>query len=131
MHNKFKDFIKDEGLERNKNKSWIRAGWDGRQDQVDTLKGNIDKMRELSVENFERYEDARATVVKLEELIESNKEMVAKSSLIHEQNEELMEKNTKINNALAKIAKDIANNHIIQQAKDERIQKLEDELARK
>ena len=131
MHNKFKDFIKDEGLERNKNKSWIRTGWDGRQDQVDTLKGNIDKMRELSVENFERYEDARATVVKLEELIESNKEMVAKSSLIHEQNEELMEKNTKINNALAKIAKDIANNHIIQQAKDERIQKLEDELARK
>ena len=131
MHNKFKDFIKDEGLDRNKNKSWIRTGWDGRQDQVDTLRDAIDKMRELNVENFEKFEVARAAVVNLEELIESNKEMVAKSTLIHEQNKELLDKNKKINTALEKIAQSIASDHLNLQAKDDRILELEDELAGK
>ena len=127
----FKKFIKDEGLDRNKNKSWIRTGWDGRQEHIDLLGENIEKMRKLSNDNFEKFEQARAAVVTLEELIDSNKEMVAKSSLIHDQNNELLDENKKINNALAKIAKDIATNHLLLNEKDKRIQELEDELAGK
>ena len=127
----FKKFIKDEGLDKNKNKSWIRTGWDGRQDQVDLLDENIEKMRKLSNDNFDKFEEARAAVVKLEELIESNKEMVAKSTLIHEQNEELLDENKKINKALEKIAQSIASDHLNLEAKDKRIQELEVELAGK
>lgn len=127
----FKKFIKDEGLDKNKHKTWIRVGYDGRQDQVELLSENIEKMRKLSNDNFDRYEEARAAVVNLEELIESNKEMVAKSSLIHEQNNELLDENKKINKALAKIAKTIATNHLLLTERDNRIQELEKELAGK
>ena len=127
----FKQFIKDEGLDKNKNKSWIRAGWDGRQEQVDLLDENIERMRKLSNTNFDKFEEARAAVVNLEALIESNKEMVAKSTLIHEQNKELLDENKKINKALEKIAQSIADDHLNLQAKDKRIQELEVELAGK
>ena len=127
----FKKFITDEGLDRNKNKSWIRTGWDGRQEHIDLLGENIERMRKLSNDNFEKFEEQRASVVILEELIESNKEMVAKSTLIHEQNEELLGENKKINKALAKIAKTIATEHLNLEAKDKRILELEVELARK
>ncbi len=127
----FKQFISDEGLGKSKSKSHIRVGWDGRQEEVDNIKEINESLKELSLKNFDRFEETRASVVKLEELIEDNKEMVAKSKMIHEQNEELLAENKKINNALAKIAQDIANNHLIQQAKDQRIQELEDRLAGK
>ena len=128
---KFKDFIKDEGLDKNKKKSTIRIGWDGRQDEVDYYVDLNDILRVQAMDSFERFEKERASVVKLDELVELNKVAVAKSKDIHEQNVELLEENKKINKALANIAQDIAKHHIILQSKDNRIQELEDKLAGK
>ena len=128
---KFKKFITDEGLDKSKKKSTIRVGWDGRQPEIDHYSELAVRLQELSMKNFEKWENSRATIVALEQLIESNKDSVAKANLIHEQNEELLSENKKINNAMARIAKDIADNHLILTAKDQRIKELEDELARK
>ena len=128
---KFKDFVKDEGLDKNKNKSWIRTGWDGRQDHLDFLEKQIDDMRKLSISNFEKFEKTRSDVVTLNELIADNKIAVAKSADIHEQNVELLEENKKINNALSEIAKDIATFTITNGKKDREIAALKRQLAKK
>ena len=79
---KFKEFLKEEGLEDSKHKSKLRTGWEGRDRTVDALDELISTLRELSLKNFERFEKERATVVQLEELIASNKIAVAKSVAI-------------------------------------------------
>ena len=128
---KFKDFVTDEGLEKNKNKSWIRAGWDGRQDHLDFLEKQIADMKILSMKNFEKFEKTRSDVVTLNELIADNEISVAKSTAIHEQNVELLEENKKINEALKKISKDIANFTVINGKKDRKIEALRRQLAGK
>ncbi len=128
---KFKKFITDEGLSKSKTKSTIRVGWDGRQPEIDHYSDLADRLQKLSMKNFEKWENSRSTIVTLEHLIESNKESVAKATLIHEQNDELLTENKKINEALARIANDIADNHLILKAKDDKIKELEDKLARK
>ena len=118
---KFKEFIKEEGLDKNKTKSSIRIGWDGRQEEIDFLDELNETLRKQSIKNFERYEETRATVVKLEELIEDNKYLVKKATVLNDQNVELLDENKKINRALEGIAKDLADYVINLKNKDEEI----------
>ena len=103
----FKKFIEDDGLGKSKAKSDIRVGWDGRQDEVDYLKEISETLRELSTKNFDRFEEARASIVILNEEIDNDKHMVAKSRNLHKDNKELDEENKKLHKMLEKVAQDL------------------------
>lgn len=120
----FKVFLEDEGLGKSKAKSNIRVGWDGRQDEVDYLKDISMTMRELSSKNFDRFEDARASIVILSEEIDNDKYMVAKSKVIHEDNKKLLKENEKVNKMLENIAGDLVKYTNELRVKDEEIAAL-------
>lgn len=128
MVREFKDFIKDESLEKSKQKSFIRLGWDGRQGEVDEFKRVTNQVQTLSLENFERYEEARGIIAQLEETVKSNDMLVRKAVQIQTQNEELAEENTKIQKCLESIAQDLAEYHINLTDKDNLISQLEAEI---
>ena len=120
----FKVFIEDEGLGKSKAKSDIRVGWDGRQDEIDYHKDISATMRELSSKNFDRFEDARASIVILNEEIDNDKYMVAKSKVIHDDNKKLLKENEKVNKMLEKIAGDLVKYTNELRVKDEEIAAL-------
>jgi hypothetical protein len=120
----FKVFLEDEGLGKSKAKSNIRVGWDGRQDEVDYLKDISATMRELSSKNFDRFEESRASIVILNEEIDNDKYMVAKSKVIHEDNKKLLKENEKVNKLLEKIAGDLVKYTNELRVKDEEIAAL-------
>ncbi len=120
----FKVFLEDEGLGKSKAKSNIRVGWDGRQDEVDYLKDISTTMRELSSKNFDRFEDARASIVILNEEIDNDKYMVAKSKVLHADNKKLLTENEKVNKMLEKIAGDLVKYTNELRVKDEEIAAL-------
>jgi hypothetical protein len=120
----FKVFLEDEGLGKSKAKSNIRVGWDGRQDEIDYHKDISATMRELSSKNFDRFEESRASIVILNEEIDNDKYMVAKSKVIHEDNKKLLKENEKVNKLLEKIAGDLVKYTNELRVKDEEIAAL-------
>lgn len=131
MPKNFKEFIKDEGLDNNKNKAFIRTGWDGRQEEIDYLKQINEKLGNLSLENFEKWEAEKVNVAKLEELIAQNEDLVARSYKIINQNQELLTENKKINKALTKISKDLVEYNLNLEKKDKLIEMLNEKLIKK